>query len=82
MASRIMLFQGSIEVARSTERPRAFLRSLTTEATSISVTLTFLQRGMLPAGARTWELDGHVEKTIEEIAHYISREDVSVTLSA
>ena len=82
MATRVTVFQGTIEVAHSVERIRAFLRSTTTEISSITVTLNFVSRGMMSAGSMTWQPDGHVEKTIEEIARYISRDDVSVTLSA
>ena len=81
MATRVEVFRGTLEVARSLERIRAFLKSSTTEIPSITVRLQFVGHDMISAGSMTWPLDGKVEKTIEEIARYISRDDVSVTLS-
>ena len=82
MATRVEVFRGTLEVVRSLERIRAFLKSATTEIPSITVRLHLVGSDMISAGSMTWPLDGKVEKTIEEIARYISRDDVSITLSA
>ena len=80
--ARVRLFQGTSDIAISRRRVRDFIGD-GSDIDLVEATLTPLGRVGLPFDTKRWLVrPDRLETVIEEIAQYISRDDMSITLSA